>query len=128
LLGERNRLANLEFLLDESGTVHLENIDCSFSFLLCQSLMKRLWKRHLRSVHTSLCPGGTYTFQFAWNPQLSSEDSIAAGASGSIVYQKEEMARLVNEAGYENVEISPPIQVPESDGTVWFFCKATKEK
>lgn len=119
--------SNVEFFLNETGKVRLENVDSAFSFLLSQCMLKRLWKGHLKEVFGMLRTGGSYVFQFAFNPSLHSADSIENAIAGSQVYEKDEMSRLVQEAGFTNIDITPALQLPGvATETVWYFCKAVK--
>ncbi len=118
---------NLTLLLNDSRELPLQGIDSVFSFLLCQSVPRRLWKDHLRDVRRMLNPGGTYVFQFAWHPSGSASDAVPLAVSGSHMYEAEQMAALARAVGFSNITLSDPIdlQVLQSDIT-WYLCRLVR--
>jgi SAM-dependent methyltransferase len=120
-------LPNVVCVLNDAGRLPLADIDSAFSFLLCQSMPRTLWIEHLSEVFRVLRPGGSYVFQFANHPAMSSNDSVPQSISGSQVYAKDNMLQLVGEAGYQEIEIIGPIELqPFKSDAVWYICRALK--
>ena len=73
--------------------------------------------------------GGSYVFQFSSKPDLTADDSIANSLSGSQVYTPEKMMALLRAAGFDQVEMTKPIDLKPlglDTETVWYLCKAAK--
>ena len=120
---------NVFYILNDRRQLPLEGIGSIFSFLLCQCMPKSLWIEHLQETCRMLNDGGSYVFQFAFNPGLTANDSIWESLSGSQVYASDQMRAIVGDAGFRQVVLTPPIDLaplnPDTE-TVWYLCKAVK--
>jgi MoaA/NifB/PqqE/SkfB family radical SAM enzyme/Tfp pilus assembly protein PilF len=134
--------ANLEFLkakfsghhnvfcvVNNQRNLPLSGVGSVFSFILCQCMPKSLWLEHMQQVYRVLNDGGSYVFQFAFNPELDADDSVQKALSGSHVYTAEQMDAIARSAGFQQVELTSPIDLrpmsPDTN-TVWYICKALK--
>jgi|GEM_PF-2518214 len=118
---------NVSCILNDSAELPLHDIDSAFSFLLCQSVPRRLWADHLSEVNRMLQPGGAYVFQFAYHPDGSANDSVPLAVSGSHVYSPEQMSTLAHEAGFRDFGCTQPITLAElQTDIIWYLCRMVK--
>jgi hypothetical protein len=120
---------NVFCVLNNQRHLPLSGADSAFSFILCQCMPKSLWLEHMKEVYRTLNDGGSYVFQFAFNPELDADDSVRKALSGSQVYTPEQMDAIARSAGFQQVRLTSPIDLkPMSPdiNTVWYICKAVK--
>jgi len=120
-------LSNITYILNNQREIPIAEADTVFSFLLCQSVPKSLWVEHLAQVYDMLGNGGSYFFQFAYHPDGAANDSIGDSIAGSQKYSADQMSSLVRRAGFQSVELTPPINLePFNTDILWYLCKAIK--
>ena len=118
---------NVSFILNDKRELPLRDIDSAFSFLLCQSVPKRLWADHLAEVHRMLKVGSAYVFQFAFHADGTANDSVPLAISGSHMYNPEQMAAMAHEAGFSDFGCTEPITLADlQTDIIWYLCRLVK--